>query len=91
MMRSGAALAALALIAAPGAAQDIPSPYDGAVAEFGQRQLESTLARRQIEQAQASRKSSGSLDARRRASCAALPRYRASSRSTGAAIPACRS
>lgn len=66
----------LALLATPGAAQDIPSPYDGAIAEHGQRQLEDTLSRRRLEQAQQSRKAApGSIDSRRRSSCAALPGF----------------
>lgn len=48
-----AVLLAGAFVAAntPLAAQDIPSPYDGAVAEHGQRQMMDRLAKRRLEQA----------------------------------------
>lgn len=42
----------LGITAAPVAAQDIPSPYEGALAEQGQRQMMDTLARRRWQQAQ---------------------------------------
>lgn len=61
----------LILVAAPVAAQDIPSPYESAITDHAQIQLQSTLAKRRLQQAQERNGQQGSTSAiRARAICA---------------------
>lgn len=62
---------ALGLATAPAVAQDIPSPYEGAIAEHGQRQLVDTLGKRRLQQAQQGRHNGDTpaLSSRARATC----------------------